>query len=1063
MKKSKVFQSHCFGRCAWFLALMVLSTMAYAQQKSITGIVTDTSNEPIIGASVLVQGTSNGTATDLDGRFSLTVPQGATLVVSYVGYKTENVKVTGNSVKVVLTENSKALEDVVILGYGVQKKSVVTASIAKLTSSDLDKVNPVRIDDALKGMAAGVNVTSVSGQPGAGSTIRVRGTGTINNSSPLYIVDGMPVDDGIGYLNPNDIQSLEVLKDAASGAVYGARAANGVILVTTKSGQMGKAKVSYDFSYSLQNPWRQRDVLNASQYAIMMNEGSLNSGGAILYNDPYSYGSGTDWQKEIFNKNAPQQNHQLSISGANEKIDYYLSLGFFSQEGIIGGDYNRSNYKRLSVRSNTNYTVFDVTKEREWLSKLRIGVNANYSHITDRNITANSEFGSILGSAVTLSPILGVYYGSQADEDAAYTYYGGNSAFTPVCDSQGRLYTIAGANYNEITNPLAQLSLPGAKNWSDKLLANMYAELNLWKNLKFKSSFGIEKNWYGQDGWTKKYYLNNNNNATFSSVYSSMNVSTVWQLENTLSYDFKVGEHSFAIVLGQSAKRDSGRSLGASRQDMMEELGSKANIDFCTGLQSDGKMSAGGGEWEPHTLTSLFGRVSWDYAERYMAQVTVRRDGSSNFGSNHRYGTFPSFSLGWNITNEPFMANKKPDWLSHAKLRFSWGKNGNENIGHFRYIALTATGNNYVFGKGNAQGAVNGVTANIIPNVNLKWEESKQTDIGIDFGFFQNALTLGIDYYVKRTEGMLITMPIPSYNGANPPTGNVGTMENKGVEFELGYKFNVNDWHFGVNANASYVKNKLIDLGNDNGYQGWDNMQGLGFISYAKNGMSFPYFYGYKSNGIFQNQAEIAAYVNSKGEQLQPKAVPGDVRWIDVNKDGKITSDDETKIGKGTPDWTYGFSFNASWKNWDLSMMIQGTIGNDIYDATHRVDINSANLPSYMLNRWTGEGTSNKYPRYSYNDNTNWGVSSDLYVTDGSYMRLKNVQLGYTLPQELTRKVFISSLRLFVAAENLLTFTKYAGFDPEISNGSSSTYGVGIDRGVYPQSRVYTFGLNLNF
>jgi len=1062
MKKSTIFYSNYFGKCALLILLMIVSAIAFAQKREVTGSVTDPSNEPIIGATVVEMGTNNGVVTDVNGMFKLNVDPDAMLVISFIGYKTETVKVSGNDLKIVLHEDLKSLDEVVVVGYGVQKKSVVTAAIAKITASDLNSVSPVRIDDALKGLAAGISVTSVSGQPGAGSTIRVRGTGTINNSSPLYIIDGMPVDDGIGFLNPSDIQSIEVLKDAASGAVYGARAANGVILVTTKSGQTGKTKVSYNFSYGIQNPWRKRDVLNATEYAIMMNEGSLNSGSGILYNDPYSYGAGTDWQDEVFYSNAPEQNHQLSISGATDKVDYYVSFGYLKQDGIIGGDWDRSNYDRSNVRSNTNYTVFDNTEDRTWLNKLKIGLNANYSHVNQRSITANSEFGSILGSAVSLSPILGVYYATQEEEDEALAYYEGNSSFTAVTDEDGRLYTIAGSDYNEITNPIAQLSLPGAKDWTDKIISNMYAELSIWKSLKFKTALGIEQNWYGKDGWTKKYYLNNNNNSTYSSVYSSMNKSLVWQVENTLLYDFKIDEHSFNVVLGQSAQKSTGRSLGASRQDLMEEDAGKANIDFATGLQADGKMSASGGAWDPHSLSSYFGRISYNYAERYMAQFTVRRDGSSNFGSSHRYGTFPSFSLGWNITNETFM-EKRPEWLTNTKLRFSWGKNGNENIGHFGYVALTATGNNYVFGKGSAQGAVSGVTSNIIPNADLRWEESEQTDGGIDFGFFKNSLTFSTDYYVKRTNGMLITMPIPSYNGDNAPTGNVGKMENRGLEFELGYKFKISDWSFRINANASHLKNKLIDLGNENGYQGWDNVQGLGYVSYAKNGEEFPYFYGYKSNGIFQNQAEISAYVNADGDEIQPDAVPGDVRWVDVDGNGSIDSGDETKIGKGTPDWVYGLSFGANYKNFDFSMMIQGTVGNDIYDATRRVDINSTNLPSYMLNRWTGEGTSDKYPRFAYNDQTNWGVSSDLYITDGSYMRLKNIQLGYTLPQIITKKVFISSLRLYVAAENLLTFTKYSGFDPEISNGSSSTYGVGIDRGIYPQSRIYTFGLNVNF
>ena len=1042
----------------------LFSLSVFAQDVVLKGVVTSADdNQPLPGVTVVEKGTTNGTVTDFDGNYQLTVPSGATLQFSFVGMKTQEVVVSDQTTINIRLENEAFdVDEVVVVGYGVQKKSVVTASIAKVTADDLTAVSPVRVDDALKGLAAGVSVTSVSGQPGAGSTIRVRGTGTINNSSPLYIVDGMPVDDGIGFLNPSDIQSIEVLKDAASGAVYGARAANGVILVTTKSGQAGKTMVSYNFSYGIQNPWRKREVLNATEYAVMMNEGSLNSGSGMLYNDPYAYGVGTNWQDEVFYSDAPKQNHQLSISGASDKVDYYVSLGYLTQDGIIGGDWDRSNYDRLSIRSNTNYTLFDNTKDRTWLNKLKVGLNANYSHVNQTSISANSEFGSILGSAVTLSPVLGVYYPTQEEEDAALSYYDGNSSFTPVTDAYGRLYTIAGADYNEITNPIAQLSLPGAESWTDKIISNMYADLSIWKTLRFRSALGIEQNWFGTDGWTKKYYLNNNNNATYSSVYSSMNRSLVWQVENTLLYDFTINDHSFNIVLGQSAQKSTGRSVGASRQDLMEEDPDKANIDFATGLQADGKMSASGGAWEPHSLSSFFGRVSYNYAERYMAQLTVRRDGSSNFGANHRYGTFPSFSLGWNITNETF-AEDRPDWLTITKLRFSWGRNGNENIGHFGYIALTATGNNYVFGAGSSQGAVNGVTSNVIPNADLRWEESEQTNGGIDFGFFKNALTFSTDYYVKRTNGMLITMPIPSYNGDNAPTGNVGKMENKGIEFELGYKFKVSDWAFRVNANASRVMNKLIDLGNENGYQGWDNVQGLGFVSYAENGKEFPYFYGYKSDGVFQNRAEIDAYVNADGEMIQPNAVPGDVRWVDVDGNGLIDNNDETKIGKGTPDWIYGLSFSANYKDFDLSMMIQGTVGNDIYDATRRVDINSTNLPSFMLNRWTGEGTSDKYPRFAYNDQTNWGVSSDLYVTDGSYMRLKNLQLGYTLPQKISRKAFISNLRIYVAGENLLTFTKYSGFDPEISNGSSSTYGVGIDRGIYPQSRIYTFGLNVNF
>jgi TonB-linked SusC/RagA family outer membrane protein len=514
-------------------------------------------------------------------------------------------------------------------------------------------------------------------------------------------------------------------------------------------------------------------------------------------------------------------------------------------------------------------------------------------------------------------------------------------------------------------------------------------------------------------------------------------------------------------VVGQSAKKTTGRSLSGFARDMIEEDPSRVNLDFTTGLQANGDRNAWGGMHEPATLSSLFARVSYNYDERYMAQVTVRRDGSSRFGPNKRYATFPSFSLGWNLTNEAFM-QERPDWLTTAKVRMSWGKNGNENIGNFRYIALTATGNNYDFGKGTESIAI-GTKPSILANQNLTWEESTQTDVGVDFGFFRNAWTFSVDYYVKNTTGMLMTMPIPQYVGESRPTGNVGEMKNSGWEFETAYRFAVKDWNFRLGANASYVKNELVNYGNDTGYANLDSSQGMGTISRAQNGLPFPYFYGYKTAGIFQNYAEIEAYTattpDGVTQMLQPGAVPGDVRFVDVNQDGSITTDDQTMLGKGMPDWTFGVNLSASWRNFDLSMLWQGTAGNQVFDASRRTDLKSVNLPRYMLDRWTGEGSSNKLPRFEYADATNW-VSSDLYVKNGSYLRLKNIQLGYTLPKTLTQKVFVSSLRLYVAAENLLTLTKYDGFDPEISSGGTS---LGIDRGIYPQARVFTVGANLSF
>lgn len=1027
---------------------LFLSTTLYAQSQKFSGTVVDETGEPIIGASITVKGQKTGAVTDMDGNFQIQAAPGSTIVVSYIGFTAKEAKASDN-LKITLQEDHQTLADVVVVGYGVQKKSVVTASIAKVSADDLNGTAPVRVDNALKGLASGVTVTSASGQPGASSQVRIRGIGTINNSDPLYIVDGMPIEGGIDYLNPSDIQSIEVLKDAASGAIYGTRAANGVILVTTKGGEKGKVHVNYNFSYGWQNPWKHRDVLNATEYAVMMNEGLVNAGQAPIYDDPYSYGEGTDWQDEVFNSNAGVVNHEINVSGASDRLNYYLSAGYYHQDGIVGGNYNRSNYRRMTLRSNTSYILFDNTKDREWLNKLTIASNISYARVQNKSIDANSQWGSPLGSALYLSPILKpTVSGADADNQAAL--YGKDYM---LYDRNGNMYTIPGSSYQEMNNPLAMLSLPGDDNWSHKFVANFSADLNIGWGVKYRISYGADLSFWGADGYTKLYYLSGNNRATITNAHQTSDRGTVWQLENVLTWDKKFGKHSINAVLGQSALENTGMNLYASLQNLKDIT--KPYMNNTSADQSRGEMSASGGPAYKHTLSSYFFRASYNYDERYMAQVTVRRDGSSRFGANNRYATFPSFSLGWNVINEPYF--KAPSWLSNLKVRGSWGKNGNDNIGDFTYAAWTSSPYNTVFGR--SETVVNGVQAGALANPDLKWEESVQTDLGLDFGFFDNALTFTVDWYSKKTSGMIISMPIPNYVGADAPLGNVGDMKNEGVEFELGYKWHVGTANFHVKGNASYLKNTLTNLGNTSGYLELDNMQNTGTITRATNGEPFPYFYGYKTNGIFQTVEEVNAYTNSKGELIQPNAKPGDVRFVDVDGDGAITAADRTKIGKGMPDWTYGFTFGAEWKGFDFMFMLQGTIGNDIYDATRRTDVRPANLPSYMLNRWTGPGTSNKYPRFVVGDATNW-QSSDLYITDGSYLRLKNIQLGYTLPANLTRRIFVNKLRLFVAAENLITFTKYAGYDPEISSGGTS---LGVDYGVYPQSRTFTVGFNLGF
>ena len=1051
-----------------FLLSFTLASV-YAQDIQVKGTVVSGSDDfPLPGVNVVVKGTTQGVITDLDGNFMISVPSDAVLTFTYIGFKTQEVAVNGKTtLNVVLDEDTETLEEVVVVGYGVQKKSVVTASIAKVSADDLENKAPVRMDNALKGLAAGVDVTSSSGQPGASPRVRIRGIGTINNSDPLYIVDGMPISGGLDFVNPNDIESIEVLKDAASGAIYGARAANGVILVTTKKGKLGKTSINYNFSYGWQSAWKRREVTSATDYAILQNEKYMNGGQAPLYADPYNLtdingnpvtGFGTDWQDAVFNDGAPVVNHDVTISGATEKVNYYLSLGYYSQDGIVGGNYGQSNYDRLTLRSNTSYNLIDASKERSFLNKLDLSVNVAYMRTHSTGVSENSEFGSILGSALYLSPILPITV-SGATADEMVNYYE-SQGFDLPRDPNGNAYTVPSyfGSYNEMNNPLAMMTLNPQKNFSHKFVPKFSIDLQLWDNLKYHFSYSADMSFWGYDAATvSKHYLSGNNNATHTSASANRQQNVTWQIENTLTYDKTFGKHTVGVVLGQSALKYKGDQVGGSRWNLVNP--NKPSIDYATGSVIDGvaQFSVYGAPFVEHTMASMFGRLSYNYDERYMVQATVRRDGSSRFGPNNKYGIFPSFSAGWNVMNESFMEDTR-DWLSNLKIRFSWGKNGNDNIDDFGYTSLTAMGNNVLFGKDAIKW--NGSKASRLSNPDLKWEESEQTDIGIDLGFFNGALTASIDYYIKKTNGMIIEMPIPSYVGETKPLGNVGDMENKGVEFELGYKWNIGDAHFSVKGNATYLKNTLKNLGNDTGYIDLDGIQGLsGGGTRGSNGQPFPYFFGYKTAGVFQNVAEVQAYTNKDGGLIMPDAVPGDVRFVDVNGDGQITADDRTNIGNGTPDWTYGLNLNADWKGFDFNIFFQGVAGNEVFDGTFRSDVTSGNYPSWMLGRWTGEGTSNKYPRLALGDDTNWQVS-DLYVCDGSYFRLKNITLGYTLPQNLTRKVCIERLRVYVQAENLATWTKYWGFDPEISSGATS---LGVDRGIYPQARTFTIGANISF
>jgi TonB-linked SusC/RagA family outer membrane protein len=852
----------------------------------------------------------------------------------------------------------------------------------------------------------------------------------------------MPIHEaGIDFLAPSDIESIEVLKDAASAAIYGTRAANGVIIVTTKSGKKGKSNLTYNASYGMQNPWKKRDVLNASDYAMIMNEIATNDGNALPYDEDYaSYGEGTDWQDAVFNYSAPVQSHSIAIQGGSDMVTYYSSVNYFSQEGIVGAE--KSKYDRLSVRLKTEMKVFE--EDRPLFKSLKVGINVAYSDIKSKGIDTNSEWGSPLGSALMLSPIEPVY---QTDPDIISTY-----PLNSVVDEEGNVFNIVGKQ--EITNPVASLYLRNQQGWSRKLVSNAFAELGLAKNLTFRSSFNAEVAFWGGRSYSPVNYLNTTNKRDVNSVSKNTSEGLTWLFENYLRYDNSFGEHNLSVLAGQSAQYNYGESLSGTNYNLPEEMWDKAYIDYATGTIEEQQTS--GGVWEG-TLASYFGRVNYDFGEKYLFTGIVRRDGSSKFGPKNKWGVFPSASVGWVATNEEFL-NTSSETLSFMKIRASWGMNGNErSLSDFQYTTTLSGGNNYTYGNGSSEAIVNGVKPSGLTNPDLHWEVSEQTDIGIDTRFFSDRLSFTADYFIKKTKGMLIEMPVPALVGDAAPTGNVGTLENRGFEFELGYNNRFGEFNYGVNGNISFLKNKIENIGNEEGILYHDYYAVAGAITRSENGMPYRYIYGMKTDGIFQTQEEIDAYKETISIEDGSKPLPGDVRFVDNNGDGILDEDDKTMLGNSTPDFIYGATFTADWRSIDISLFLQGVAGNEIYDATRRPEISSSNYSSYILNRWNGEGSSNYQPRLTTKDTNKNNRVSDLHVYKGDYLRVKDLQIGYTIPSSITKKVGISRCRIYYSGHNLLTFTNYFGFDPEIGAGN------GVDKGIYPQPRVNNIGINLTF
>ncbi len=1030
-----------------FALLFLLSSFALsAQELLVKGVVTSADDgQPIPGATVVVKGKTTGIITNLDGAYSLKVPGNATLVFSFVGLKSQEIAVNNRTtINVVLLSSTEAIEEVVVVGYGTQKKSVVTGAISSVKSKDLEKVSPGRVEQALQGRVSGVTVASNSGQPGSAATIRVRGVTTFGDggNNPLWVVDGVVVDaGGIGYLNQSDIESIEVLKDAASAAIYGTRAATGVILVTTKKGSAGKLSVSYNGFYGVSGPAKILNLLNATQYGALLNERSVAGGGNVVFPNLGALGVGTDWQKAIFNNSAKRYSHELSLSGGNEKSTFYFSLGIQDQQGIVATDI--SNFNQKNMRLNSTHKISKI---------FTFGETVGYTHQKQLGIgNTNSEFGGPLSSAINLDPVTPIVVTDPAAANAA------PYSVNPVIrDANGNPYGISSIVGQEMTNPMAYMKTRlGQYGWSDNFVGNAYLSAQITKELMIKSSVGAKLAYWGDQGFNPVFYLSATNQILRNSIYKNSSNVFNYNVENTINYSKVIGDHNVNVLLGQAVYVDNnGGGQGVTLYNLPVSNYADASFNFNIPAATD--KTGWGSENTLHKLTSLFARVNYNYKEKYLFTGIYRRDGSSRFGTNNKYGVFPSFSLGWVVSKESFWpANEIVNTL---KIRGGYGVVGNDAIRDFGYLATVGGGFNYTVG--NSGSITTGYAPASLDNPDLRWEETAQTNIGFEARLFKS-LNLTVDYYDKKTSGILRPITIPGYVGvSSSPVGNIADMENKGLEVELSYSKKIGQVNFSANGNVAYLKNTVTYVAADANYITGDaSFQSMGAVTRTQQGQSYNSFYGYKTAGIFQNVAEIAAYTNAAGQPIQPNAKPGDFRWVDTNGDGVISDLDKTFLGNNIPKYTFGLTLSLDFKNFDLMAFASGAAGSKIFQGLRRLDISNSNWQTVALSRWTGEGTSTTYPRLTSNDtNGNFGNMSDFYLENGDYLRLKVVQLGYSLPANIVSKINANKLRVYVSAENLLTLTKYTGYDPEIGGGV-----FGIDKGVYPQARTFMLGVQLQF
>ena len=1015
----------------------------------ITGKVTGANNEPLNGVSVSEKGTSNGTITGSDGSFSLTVQNNAVLLVSFIGYQTQEVPVNGQQVvNIKLASSFARMDEVVVVGYGQQRRAQVTGAISSVKADELTSVSNARIEQVLQGRTSGVSIFSNSGSPGAGMRIRIRGTGSNLGAEPLYIVDGVRTG-GIDNLDPAEVASIEVLKDAASAAIYGSAAANGVILITTKTGRKNTSEIAYSGQYGQQTVGNLPKMMTAQQYVQYLTES--NTPGAPTQADLAGVqGTGTNWFDEVFT-NAPITRHSLTFSGGSERSTYLLNGNYFSQEGIMGG--SKSKFDRYTIRINSDQRL------KSWLN---VGQRLSYANIRRRGVAENDEFGSVMSSALSMDPLTPVVYTGALPAHVQAALGATTPGGIPIGnllrrDPNGYYYGISNFIRGEYGNPVARLELTHADLMQHKVEGNIFADIEPFKGFKFTSRFGVDGAFQREHGWTPTYWFSSERLNTEASGWDNQNNWFSWQWENFANYNRRFGDHNLGLMVGTSANKFMWNYIGGSYSGLFKEEDLFSYADAVPNTQD-----RIGSNSNSNTLLSYFGRLNYDYKGKYIASATLRRDGASVFADGNKWGTFPAVSLGWILSNESFYGSALSNKMNYVKLRASWGRNGStSNVGIGTWQASISS-----FAPGYLDAAGNyliGAAPTNLSNPELTWETSEQLDFGADLSFFNNRLTLTVDRYKKTTKDLLTPGggAVPVFVGNTLNVLNSGEIENTGWEFELSYRDNApkNGFHYDIGLNASTLKNKVTQI-NPNISKLFGAGVGTGWTaSMFEVGYPVWYFSGYKTDGIFQTQADVTNYLTKTGiTGYNPK--PGDPIVLDVNGDKQISSADQTFIGSPHPKFIYGGRVNLSYKGFDLLVFVQGQQGNDILMAFNRTDRPTANKPAFFFeDRWTGAGSTNSWFRASTSDP--FVYNSDLMVFNGSYARIKQLQLGYSFPQAMMNRAKLKGARIYVSLDDFFTFTKYPGLDPE--GGSGGANSIGIDRGVYPLARKALVGLSFNF